>query len=185
MITKEPISVIKHRSDKKVVNLIYEKFSSNIASLICQTGNIYEVILKPTADFDKVVDLVRDYSEKEQAWYFEHNGRSQGDGFCLLIVVQVGNDKKEVIAVNSKSIVKEIEYLNRNSTVYFVQIAGSDHIDIYQEYVYMGFLVKHKGDWYMQGLEEYAQFLGKVIENYNNFEAMGFRIEDYKKYGES
>lgn len=184
MITKEPINPLKHFSEKQIINSIYKNFNKDIASLIVQNGNLFEVILKTTADYDKVLQYISDFAEKQKEQFEEYKGNFKGDGFSMIYLLQVGNDKKEVIPINSKYITYQVDFLNRKREIYLVQLFGEERLDIYEDYLYHDFLVKYKGKWFIHGNEELAKLLGSKIDEDENFKKLGFSIENYKKYGE-
>lgn len=172
MIQEPLVNPIKHRSDKRVINEVYAKFSRDIHALICQTGNLYEVLLKPHGDFVEVLKFVHDFAENQE------NGTTAKDGFSMIFLGQVGSDQRAIIAINAKYIVLHIGDNGNVKRYYLVQVNGSDRIDVYMDFVYLDVLSKRFGLWYISGLEELAQVIGEKLEHEPVFLNNQFRIEN-------
>ena len=171
MIQEPLVNPIKHRSDKRVVNEIYANFSRDIHALICQTGNLYEVILRPSGNFAEVLKYVQAFAENQD------KGTRPSDGFSMIFLGQVGSEKREVVPVNSKYLVLHLERNGIPIPYYLVQLKGSDQIDVYMDFVYMDVLRKRNGLWFIFGLEELAQVIGEKLDNDPRFLTYGFRVE--------
>jgi len=172
MIQQQLLNPIKHRSDKRIINEIYAKYSRDIHALICQSGNLYEVILKPNANFNEVLAFVQKFAENQV------NGTALSDGFSMVFLKQVGTDKNEIVAVNAKYL---IIYIPRNGNFipyHLVRLKDSDRIDVYMDFVYLDVLRKRFGVWFISGLEELAQVIGEKLEKEPGFLDDGFWREN-------
>lgn len=172
MIQQPLVNPVKHRSDKRVINQIYAKFSRDIHALICQTGNLYEVFLKPNANFAEVLKFVQEFAENQE------NGTTASDGFCMVLLSHVGSEKREIVAINAKYLVLHLERKGELKPYYLVQLNESDRIDVYMDFVYLDALSKRLGLWYIPGLEELAQLIGEALENDSRYINNEFRLQD-------
>ncbi|MNK53041.1 hypothetical protein D3C87_719920 [compost metagenome] len=177
MITETPKRILKYKSEKEVVKQLYSKFNSKILSLIKQNGNLYEVILTNSANFEEVETFVSDYKRIQEEMYRNNPLRNS---FAMIWLMQVGNDKKQVISIGAKHLYYQIS----GKDYFLVQLSGSQEINVYQDFRYEEVLRKYKGQWFMYGYPELAAVLGEILEKDEKFEKMNFAVQDYKKYGE-
>jgi hypothetical protein len=163
MIQEPLINPLKHKSSKEVIKKLYSQFGIQIHSLINQSGNLFEVVLEPNGNFEAVVAYLKEFADEQLEFSVEYCF-NRGDGFSMIFLSQIGNDKRHIETINARHFSYELEYNGEKRTFHLVQLRGSNIIDVYMDFMFMEVLRKNQGKWHMFIYEDLAQELGSLVE---------------------
>jgi len=176
MIQQPRINPLKHKSSKEVVKKLYSQFGNHIHSLINQSGNLFELVLASTGNFEDVVTSLKEFADEQLEISVEYCF-SRGDGFSMVFLSQIGNDKRHIQTINGKHLSYELEYKGENKVFHIVQLRGRKDIDVYRDFSFMEVLRKIDYKWSLYHFEDFGQRLGRFLENDERFIKSGFKID--------